>query len=314
RSGQAVRIFTGAPLPDGCDHVVIQEDADRNGSRLRLRSEIESDSFVRPAGGDFSIGSAVEAPKRLTPVDTALLASMNYAKIPVYRRPVVALLSTGNELAMPGENDPSKIIASNSFALKGIFEEAGAEIRILPIARDNELSLSTAIGLAEDADVIVTIGGASVGKYDLVRKIAESLGIKLLFHGVAMRPGKPLLAGVLGNAMFLAYPGNPVSSIVCAHVFGVPLIAAMLGLGSKRRARKLGRLVNPLGSNGPREHYMRALVENETAYPFLRVFQRQDSSLLSVMASANALAIRPSYDAALKTSADIEFIDLRRHP
>ena len=309
--GEAVRIFTGAPLPDGCDHVVIQEDADRSGAFLQVRKEIESASFVRLAGCDFRAGSAVEAPKKLSPVDVALLASMNYADVPVFRRPIIALLSTGNELAMPGESSLGKIIASNPFALKGIFEEEGAEIRFLPIARDNEASLSAAIALAEDADVIVTIGGASVGKYDLVRMAAESLGIKLLFHGVAMRPGKPLMAGILDGSMFLAFPGNPVSSIVCAHVFGVPVITAMLGLGASRRIRKIGRLKNPLGPNGPREHYLRGFAENGCSRPDLRVFERQDSSLLSVMAAANALVVRPPHDAPLNKRSEIEFIELR---
>ncbi|MCY4458976.1 MAG: molybdopterin molybdotransferase MoeA [Albidovulum sp.] len=310
RSGEAVRIFTGAPLPVGCDHVIIQEDAERNGTRITLRDSFDSNSYVRPAGCDFRAGSGVGAPKKLSPVDTALLASMNHSKIPVYRRPVIALLPTGNELSMPGDSEPGNVIASNPFALKGIFEEAGAEVRLLPIAKDNERSLSTAMSLARDADILITIGGASVGKYDLVRSVAESLGAKLLFHGVAVRPGKPLMAGILDETMLLAFPGNPVSSIVCAHVVGIPAIVAMQGLGRAHRKRNLGRLETPLGPNGPREHFMRAFVKKNCGFPSLQVFERQDSSLLSVMASANALVVRPPFGGSLDQGAEIEFIDL----
>ena len=214
--GEAVRIFTGAPLPEGADRVVMQEDATVSGDRVTLADMLSDGSNVRPAGTDFRSGSTVSGPKLLRPQDVALLAAMNIARVPVFRRPVVALIATGDELAMPGETPgPDQIIASNSFALKAMLEDAGAEARLLPIARDTEASLRTALDLAGGADLIVTIGGASVGDHDLVAPVAEALGMERAFYKIAMRPGKPLMAGKLAESVLLGLPGNPVSSIVC---------------------------------------------------------------------------------------------------
>ena len=176
--GQAVRIFTGAPVPEGADFVVIQEDISRTGDLITIRDEPGSSSNIRAKGGDFRVGTTVDAPKRLRAEDVALLAAMNCDTVPVTRRPVVALISTGDELVMPGDTpSPDQIIASNTFGLKAMLEQAGAEVRMLPIARDTEASLTTAFSLADGADLVVTIGGASVGDHDLVGKVAQDLGI-----------------------------------------------------------------------------------------------------------------------------------------
>ncbi|MEM9639283.1 MAG: molybdopterin molybdotransferase MoeA, partial [Pseudomonadota bacterium] len=188
--GQAVRIFTGAPVPDGVDFIAIQEDVTRRGDLITLNRDIGRKDNIRPAGGDFAAGDRVTAPRRLGPSDLALLAAMNIAQVPVIRRPAVALMATGDELVMPGETPgPDQIIASNIFGLAAQLEAEGAEARLLPIARDNAASLKTAFRLAASADLIVTIGGASVGDHDLVAPVAEELGMQQSFYKVAMRPG-----------------------------------------------------------------------------------------------------------------------------
>ena len=303
---QAVRIFTGAPVPEGCDTVIIQEDITRFGDRFTVTGDHHG-SNIRPAGGDFKIGQALTAPRSLSANDVALLASMNIPSVEVYRKPDVALISTGNELVMPGEEPgPDQIIASNTFGLKALLESHGAKVRILPIARDNIASLEQVFDLAADADLIVTIGGASVGDHDLVGKVAQQKGMQQSFYKIAMRPGKPLMAGRMGGAIMVGLPGNPVSAMVCGQVFLLPIIRAMLGLGKEKCQPLPAILVNAVGPNGPREHYMRAVVRNGQ----LTVFEKQDSSLLTVLADANALLIRPKNDAAQPIGAQIQYLPI----
>ncbi len=306
-AGQAVRIFTGAPMPEGADFVVIQEDVERKGDLITITEEPGGNSNVRPAGVDFRDGSTVAAPRVLSASDVALLAAMNIASVPVVRRPVVALISTGDELVMPGENPgPDQIIASNTFGLRALAEQAGAEVRMLPIARDTEASIRAAFDLAEGADLVVTIGGASVGDYDLVGQVAGDLGMERSFYKVLMRPGKPLMAGRMGKAAMLGLPGNPVSAMVCGWVFLLPMLRAMLGLGAKAPETREATLAADLAANGPREHYMRARVEGDR----LSAFDNQDSSLLSVLAAANALLVRPPNDPARGAGDTVRYIPI----
>ena len=307
RAGQCVRIFTGAPLPNGADRVVIQEDVTRRGDLITLKRKIDSKTNVRPAGGDFSVGDRVAAPRRLGPTDIALLAAMNIADVPVVQRPNVAILATGDELVSVGEDPgPDQIIASNSYGLAAQIEASGATARLLPIACDSETSLTTAFGLTKGADLIVTIGGASVGDHDLVAGVAANLGMKQSFYKVAMRPGKPLMAGRLNGTPMIGLPGNPVSALVCGTIFLMPVIRAMLGLGRDAATRHTAKLSAPLPANGPREHYMRAILEGDG----LRAFERQDSSLLTVLAGANALLVRPPDDPARPAGAEVSYIAL----
>jgi molybdopterin molybdotransferase len=306
-SGQAVRIFTGAPLPDGTDHVIIQENVTRAGDRITLDDSANDTSHVRPAGGDFKEGDLLSAPRRLTPNDIALLAAMNIASVPVTRKPVVALIATGDELVQPGETPgPDQIIASNSYGLAALIEDLGAEARLLPIARDNTASLKLAFDLAKGADLIVTIGGASVGDHDLVGAVAQGQGLARSFYKVAMRPGKPLMAGRLGDAAMVGLPGNPVSAMVCGHIFLVPMLRKMLGLGEAPAPRQTATLAHDIDTNGPREHYMRAHI----GAGGVTIFPRQDSSLLSVLSGANCLAIRPPHDPARTKGETLEIITL----
>ena len=307
-AGQAVRIFTGAPIPDGADFVVIQEDVTAKGTLITITDAPGDNPNVRPRGGDFKNGQTISAPRLLTPSDIALLAAMNIAEVPVARKPDIALISTGDELVMPGSTPgPDQIIASNTFGLKAMLEGLGAQVRILPIARDTHSSLRTAFSLAEGADLIVTIGGASVGDHDLVGEVAADLGMERSFYKVAMRPGKPLMAGRLGTCAMAGLPGNPVSAMVCGHIFLAPMVRAMLGLPPLQEVILSAPLAAPLGQNGPREHYMRATLTEDGQ---IRAFERQDSALLTVLAEADALLIRPPHDPPREIGETMSYLRL----
>jgi molybdopterin molybdotransferase len=313
-AGQAVRIFTGAPVPQGAGHVVIQEDVDRDGDTITIRASLDGGTNIRPAGQDFRAGDSL-SPRLLRPNDLALIAAMNTPTVTVRRKPVVALIATGDELVMPGEVPaPDQIIASNSFALAALVEQAGGEARLLPIARDSEAELLTVLTLAEGADLVVTIGGASVGDHDLVGRVAESMGLERAFYKIAMRPGKPLMAGRLRGMPMLGLPGNPVSSIVCAHLFLLPMLRAMLGLPDAAPQTRRAVLGADVPANGPRTHYMRARLSpplsGSAGLPRITPFDRQDSALLSILTEADALLVRPVGDGPQKAGTEVEFLPL----
>jgi molybdopterin molybdotransferase len=305
--GQAVRIFTGASVPPGATRVIIQEDVVRVGDRIILKEGLEAGPHIRPQGQDFRAGDSL-SPRRLRPNDLALLAAMNIPTVTVTRRPVVALIATGDELVMPGEDPrPDQIIASNSFALKAMVEAEGGEARLLPIARDSEAELATVLALAEGADLIVTIGGASVGDHDLVGQIA---GLDHAFWKIAMRPGKPLMAGRLHGIAMLGLPGNPVSAIVCGHLFLLPMVRAMLGHPDPSPHPQDARLAIDLPANGPRAHYMRARLSPGAGLPEITPFDRQDSALLSILGQADALLIRPTHDGPQVAGSTVSYLGL----
>ena len=305
--GEAVRIFTGAPMRAGADAVVSQEDVARNGDWIEVLDTLGEGTNVRRAGCDFAPGDRLAAPRRLTPADVALLAAMNLPAVRVARRPEVAVIATGDELVLPGQPPgPDQIVASNAYGLKAMAEAEGARVRLLPIARDREAALHSVLALAEGADLIVTIGGASVGDHDLVAPVVRAMGAELAFHKVAMRPGKPLMSGRLGAAVLLGLPGNPVSSMVCGTLLQRPVLGAMQGISDLLPPRLTARLAAPLGANGPREHYMRAREDGGT----ITAFDRQDSSLLTVLAEANALLIRPASDPPRRVGEIVDFLRL----
>lgn len=304
-TGEAVRIFTGAPLPSGTDFVVIQEDVTRHSDHITINDNLGQGANIRQQGADFKIGQTVDAPRLLGPKDIALLAAMNVDRVQVARRPDVALISTGDELVFPGETPhEDQIIASNTFGLAALINDTGARARILPIARDNIASLNTALDLAQGTDVIVTIGGASVGDHDLVGKVIAERGVDQSFYKVAMRPGKPLMAGRLDGAVMVGLPGNPVSAMVCGIIFLVPMLRAMLGLPAKPAQRYQGILTHDLPANGPREHYMRAAVNMGA----VTLADRQDSALLSVLTSADALVVRAPNAPKSLAGGSVEYI------
>lgn len=309
-AGQAVRIFTGGVVPKGADRVVIQEDVTRDGDRITLGTKLDTATYVRPAGADFAKGFAFEAPRMLRPVDLGLLATMNTGEVTVSRRPRVAILSTGDEIRPPGSDlGPGETPGSNAYAVGALIEDLGAEARILPFCPDQMSALDQSFQLATDADLIVTIGGASVGDHDLVQDAAKDRGLDTSFYKIAMRPGKPLMAGRFDDtgAILIGLPGNPVSSVVCTVVFVLPALRAMVGLPAEPAPRHSTHLASPVPANGPREHYMRALVGPDG----LTAFDRQDSALQSVLSDANALLIRPVKAAALDVGAPVEYLPLR---
>ncbi len=305
--GQAVRIFTGAPVPEGATAVVIQEDVSAEGGTIVLGPALDGKPNIRPIGADFRAGDAIGAPRRLRAADLALIAAMNVAEVTVRRKPVVAILATGDELVMPGgAPGPDQIVASNAFALKAMVEASGAEARLLPIARDTVESLNTAFDLAIGADLLLTIGGASVGDHDLVGRVAEARGVKQSFYKVAMRPGKPLMAGTMEQTVMIGLPGNPVSAIVCGHVFVLPAVGALLGLPAAAAPLPTAVLGAPLDANGPRAHYMRAQLDGGR----IAAMASQDSALLSILSSANALIVRPVGDGPRAAGETVAYLPL----
>ncbi|MDB2368991.1 molybdopterin molybdotransferase MoeA [Octadecabacter sp.] len=296
---QAVRIFTGAPVPDGATRVVIQENTTRDGDQITLTEPLTQNINIRPQGADFTSDFKLIAPRRLTPADLALIAAMNHAVVRVARRPKVALIATGDELLMPGgDPSPDQIIASNIFALQAMLQQTGAEPRVLPITADTAQALDASLTQATDwgADIVVTIGGASVGDHDLVAPALDRFGVIRSFHKITMRPGKPLMAGSKGGTAFLGLPGNPVSAVVCGHLFLLPMVRRALGLADVLPPALAARACTPMRAGGPRAHYMRARFDEGPDGRMVTAFDKQDSSMLTVLADANCLLLRPIDD------------------
>jgi molybdopterin molybdotransferase len=300
-AGQAVRIFTGAPLPEGADAVVIQENASLDktgpsGAKVTVREGTPDHGHVRVTGFDFRAGEVLlQAGRRLGPREVALAAAMGHGAVPVRRRPRVAVISTGDELVSPGSRPgPGQIISSNHLGVAALAEAVGAEAEFIGIARDTRESLEAHFARAQRADIIVTIGGASVGDHDLVGPVLEARGMALAVWKIAMRPGQPLMFGRLGPARVMGLPGNPVSSLVCTRVFLVPLLRALLGQPALDERPLQARAGVALEGNGPRQHYMRATtLPGPDGLPVVTPVRSQDSSLLAPLAQADCLLIRP---------------------
>ena len=291
REGEAVRIFTGAPMPTDAPHVVIQEEVVRDGDTITLSTDGGGKNHVRPAGGDFAEGDVlVPGGTVLTPQHLMLAASGNHAELTVVPRPSLLIVMNGNELRWPGDDvDPDAIIASNGFALAALARRFGARHVAVELLPDDLTALTQTVS-SSIADIVVTIGGASVGDHDLVRPALTAAGFSIDVPKVALRPGKPTLFGKRGNQCALGLPGNPVSALVSALIFLRPL---MLKLSGDPRPDPL--LLEPatlgvdLPANGPRAHFMRATrLPNGRFAPV----QSQDSSLMKLLASANALIYR----------------------
>jgi molybdopterin molybdotransferase len=296
---ETVRIFTGAPVPASADAILMQEYATAEGETIVPSRGVREGQFVRPKGFDFSEGDTLlRAGTRLGPSQIALAAAMNHPAIPVTRRPRVAILATGDELAPPGTAlSPHQIIASNAFAVAAIVEMAGGEPVDLGIARDEAGAVEAGIRAARGAgaDVLVTLGGASVGERDLVKNALASEGMALSFWRVAMRPGKPLIHGRLGSMAILGLPGNPVSAIVTSVLFLAPLVRALAGDARARiDLREPAVLGAPVGANNSREDYLRgSLALRGDALPLATPFEAQDSSLMGLLGRADCLILRP---------------------
>jgi len=305
-AGEAVRIFTGAPMPDGADAVLIQENAAREGDHIVATAPLQARQNVRDAGIDFAAGEVLlRAGRQLTPRDLALAAAANHPGLNVRRRPRVGVLATGDELVMPGGAlGPSQIVASNNYAVAGLVAACGGEAIDLGIAVDEMGALEGAFRRAQalGADVLVTLGGASVGDYDLVQKALVGAGLELGFWRIAMRPGKPLMHGKLGACQVLGLPGNPVSAIVCALLFLRPLLRALQGdREASADMSEPARLGADLAANDMRQDYLRArLARGKDGLPVATPFAEQDSSLVKVLAQADALLVRAPHAPAAK--------------
>ncbi|MFC0202323.1 molybdopterin molybdotransferase MoeA [Paracoccus rhizosphaerae] len=309
--GTAVRIFTGAPVPPGYDHVELQENTSVKGEFVSVERP-SSGRNIRARGNDFAEGDVVEAGRLLQAADIGLLAAMNLSAVTVARRPRVAVLAGGDELVRPGSPvAEGQIVSSNDLAVAALARDAGAIVDMLPIAQDTEESLRQSFDAARGADLVVTIGGASVGDHDLVAKVAAGLGMERSFYKIAIRPGKPLMAGHINGGALIGLPGNPVSAIVCAILFVQPLIRRMQGTTAHSPLRR-GLLAHDLPAEGPRQHYLRATLEDGDLLPVIRPFTDQDSARLSLMAQADALLVRPANDPPRKAGSCADFIPLRR--
>ena len=299
--GEAVRIFTGAPMPAGADSIVIQEDVEREDKRIRLSIAAPPGDNLRQAGMDFREGeSLISAGRRLSPRDVALAAAANHTALVVRRRARVAILATGDELVAPGGSlGPAQIIASNNFAVAGVVEAYGGVAVDLGIAVDEVGAMKAAVNRARDAkaDVLVTLGGASVGDYDLVQQALVSSGMELGFWRIAMRPGKPLMHGRLGPMRILGLPGNPTSSMVCSILFLRPLLRALHGESDPGAdPSQTARLAVDLPANGIRQDYMRASLSlGADGILVATPASAQDLSLVKTMARADGLIVRPPH-------------------
>jgi molybdopterin molybdotransferase len=310
--GEAVRIFTGAPVPDGADAVVIQEHAEEASGLVVVKEAAES-RYIRPRGQDFAEGEVLlMAGTRLGPRELMLAAAMNHVELPVRRKPKVAILATGDEVVAPGsELAPDQIVSSVPLGIAALVEAHGGEAMSLGIARDERESIVTLASAGKGADILLTIGGASVGERDLVAAALKSEGLDLDFWKIAMRPGKPMLYGRMGHQRVLGVPGNPVSALICAHIFLLPMMARMLGLADVARPQPEAVLGEEIEANGVRAHYMRAVSEwREDGTRIVRPLPSQDSSLVAALVGADCLIVRAPHAPALTAGAKVRIVSL----
>ncbi len=313
--GQAVRIFTGAPLPAGADAIVIQENVTAKGKTITVNEKVAKGRWIRPAGLDFKKGQKLlKSGTVLTARDVGLAAAMNVPWLTVRRRPRLAYTATGDEVVMPGDPlGPDQIVSSNSVALGAYIRVLGGNPINLGIARDDERSLRRILDGADGADLLVTLGGASVGDYDLVRKVLGGRGMELGFYKVAMRPGKPLIFGNLGGIPVLGLPGNPVSAGVTSVIFVKAAIEEMLGIRRAKAAPATAILGRALAANDSRQDYLRARLTRDKAGNLVATpFERQDSAMLAKLAEADCLVVRAPKAKAAARGARVEIIALRQ--
>jgi molybdopterin molybdotransferase len=315
-AGEAVRLFTGSVVPSGADAILLQEDATRDGETVRVNEAVTAQRHIRRAGQDFAAGDAVVAAgRRMTARDVGLAAAANHPWISVHRRPRIAILATGDEIAMPGEPiPPGGIVSSNSHALAALVRAVGGEPIVLPVARDDIAAIAATADAVGGMDMLVTTGGASVGDHDLVIESLRQRGMTLDFWQIAMRPGKPLLFGQLGTVGVLGLPGNPVSALVCGVLFLVPAINHMLGLPGEPPATEPALLGAALAANDRRADHLRAtLTRGQQGETIATPFPMQDSAMLQRLARADALILRAPHAPALAKGTEVRVIRLETH-
>ena len=310
---EAVRLFTGSLVPAGADAILLQEDAVRSGETVEVGEACAVGRHIRRAGQDFSHGDVLlQAGRRLGARDIGLAAAANHPWLTVHRRPVIAILATGDEIAMPGEPiGPGGIVSSNSHAIAALVRAGGGVPVILPVAPDDSAAIGAAVDSLGGADMLVTTGGASVGEHDLVQSALAERGFELDFWKIAMRPGKPLIAGRVANTPVLGLPGNPVSALICAALFLLPSLDVLGGLpaGAPRTERAV--LGHALVENDSRADHLRATLAIAPGGLLVATpFPRQDSGMLSLLARADALILRAPHAAALPVGVEVEVIRL----
>jgi molybdopterin molybdotransferase len=311
--GHAVRTFTGSIIPDGADAILIQEDATRDGDFVTVKEAVRAGRYIRRAGQDFSQGDVlVPAGKRLNARDIGLIAAGNHAWVSVHRRPRVAILATGDEIALPGEPIPTGgIVSSNSHALAALVHACGGDPMVLPVAPDEKAAIGATADAVEGMDLLITTGGASVGEHDLVQDALKGRGMHLDFWQIAMRPGKPLMHGHLGRVAMLGLPGNPVSALITGILFVLPAIERLSGLSGDPPPATAAVLGAPLEANDHRADHLRARLERRDDGTLVATaFSRQDSAMLRLLTLAGALILRPPHAPALAVGAEVPIIRL----
>ncbi|MBT5647221.1 MAG: molybdopterin molybdotransferase MoeA [Rhodospirillaceae bacterium] len=314
-AGEAVRIFTGAPVPEGADTIVIQENTEQSDEVVRvIDGTAPVGRYIRPAGLDFATGDVLlPSGKVLTARDVGLSAAMNVPWLNVHRKPRISILATGDEIVMPG--DPigrDQIVSSNALSLAAFITVQGGTPLDLGIAPDEEDGLRALAAGARGSDILVTTGGASVGDHDLVQSVLGDIGLEVDFWRIAMRPGKPLMFGRIDGTFLIGLPGNPVSSLVCAIIFLAPAIRKMLGMDNLLPETGTARLGTDLPENDEREDYLRASLSRDDKGDIVATpYGKQDSSMFATIARADALVIRKPFASALKAGSAVEFIALK---
>ena len=310
KSGETVPIFTGSPIPSAAETVIMQENVERSDDMIRITHSQNVVKHIRRAGIDFQKGDLIiPAGKRIGPEDISIAAAANHSTLNVWQRVKVACLAAGDELIKPGDSySNGKIVNSNTSALSALITQWGGEAMNIGLAKDDPDAIAALYKAAQEADIIVPIGGASVGDYDYMRRVFTDLGGEMSFEKIAVKPGKPTWFGQLGTTPVLGLPGNPASALVCAHLF----LSVLMGRPVKPMAK--AKLTEPMRENGPREHYLRARGWIEKGQFYVRPFPRQDSSLLTPFLEANLLIKRAPLADPLDAGELIEVVELGTGP
>lgn len=306
RKDEAIRVFTGSRIPVNLNTVVIQENVTEKNNKITINEKIGAHQHIRKKGFDFQKGDKlIEDGTKIEPRHISLAASMNHTSLLVYKKPTVAIISSGDELVRPGTKFANeKIISSNSYGIRSYIEKLGGVAIDIGIAKDTKEDIQKKIQKAKGVDIILTIGGASVGEFDLVKEsIRDELDLK--FWKIAMRPGKPLIFGHLNNSKFLGLPGNPVSALVCSQLFLKPMLLKMQNIDHSTTLTK-AKLKKDLKKNDERQDYIRAYAENGTVEPH----HTQDSSSLSILARSNVYIVRKPFAEASKAGELVDILEI----
>lgn len=309
-AGEAVRIFTGSPIPKGANHIIIQENVVRDGNLIHVITASDTSRHIRCAGIDFTKGGDIlKAGQILDEANIAIAAASNHTSMPVFKRPKLSILAAGDELVPVGAaRETTDIVNSNSSTLTALINLWGGAVQMSGLTKDDPEAIRAMFSQASNSDIIVPVGGASVGDYDHMRSVFTELNGKMIFEKIAVKPGKPTWFGVLNGTPVLGLPGNPAAAIVCAHLFLKPLMGGPLTSVVQAFASE------NLPSNGPRETYLRARLWAQEGKLHVKPFSRQDSSLLSTFQSANVLIRRAPHAEEVKAGVCLDVIDLGTGP